>query len=244
MDHGDMGHMPMKPMCRMDVCWLLHTCYTNRNANSRCADALHLGNLESLHNLQFMAHPQHRRSNLLSHRCRTPDRWLRSSPRGITTIWMLCWEAQRRFTQYVYLSPLPVSALSLRVLYVLCCLFCSFFLRTFGSCEAKISFCLIKTMMILREHRSFGQGDSRLKLVRGHMLPRLFYMESRSSIRSLSCESSPFLSRIYRRFWYWEFRLLFMTYNGWVMISVAVGAFIGFLFFGSNTTSAKVVTCH
>jgi len=38
--------------------------------------------------------------------------------------------------------------------------------------------------------------------------------------------------------------LLFMTYNGWVMISVGVGAFIGFLFFGTNTTSAKVVTCH
>lgn len=38
--------------------------------------------------------------------------------------------------------------------------------------------------------------------------------------------------------------LLFMTYNGWVMISVGVGAFIGFLLFGTNTTAAKVAACH
>jgi len=38
--------------------------------------------------------------------------------------------------------------------------------------------------------------------------------------------------------------LLFMTYNGWVMLSVGVGAFIGFLFFGTNTTAAKAATCH
>jgi len=38
--------------------------------------------------------------------------------------------------------------------------------------------------------------------------------------------------------------LLFMTYNGWVMISVGVGAFIGFLLFGTNTSSAKAATCH
>jgi len=38
--------------------------------------------------------------------------------------------------------------------------------------------------------------------------------------------------------------LLFMTYNGWVMISVGVGASIGFLLFGTNTTAAKVVACH
>jgi len=38
--------------------------------------------------------------------------------------------------------------------------------------------------------------------------------------------------------------LLFMTYNGWVMISVGVGSFIGFLVFGRNTTAAKAATCH
>ncbi len=38
-------------------------------------------------------------------------------------------------------------------------------------------------------------------------------------------------------------RLLFMTYNGWVMLSVAVGAFLGYLGFG-NSSSTKSVACH
>ncbi|KAL1311702.1 hypothetical protein AAFC00_001804 [Neodothiora populina] len=37
--------------------------------------------------------------------------------------------------------------------------------------------------------------------------------------------------------------LLFMTYNGWVMIAVAVGAFIGFLVFG-NASATKSAACH
>ena len=38
-------------------------------------------------------------------------------------------------------------------------------------------------------------------------------------------------------------RLLFMTYNGWVMLAVAVGAFIGYLAF-ANSSSTKSVACH
>ena len=38
-------------------------------------------------------------------------------------------------------------------------------------------------------------------------------------------------------------RLLFMTYNGWVMLAVAVGAFLGYLGFGGST-STKSVACH
>ncbi|KAG8622976.1 hypothetical protein KVT40_007952 [Elsinoe batatas] len=37
--------------------------------------------------------------------------------------------------------------------------------------------------------------------------------------------------------------LLFMTYNGWVMLAVAVGAFVGYLMFG-NSTATKTVACH
>jgi len=39
-------------------------------------------------------------------------------------------------------------------------------------------------------------------------------------------------------------RLLFMTYNGWVMIAVAVGAFVGYMGFSSDMTSTKSVACH
>lgn len=38
-------------------------------------------------------------------------------------------------------------------------------------------------------------------------------------------------------------RLLFMTYNGWVMLAVAVGAFIGYIGFG-NSSPTKSVACH
>ncbi|KAI4647749.1 hypothetical protein J4E93_004159 [Alternaria ventricosa] len=37
--------------------------------------------------------------------------------------------------------------------------------------------------------------------------------------------------------------LLFMTYNGWVMLAVAVGAFVGYLMF-SQSSSTKSVACH
>jgi copper transporter 1 len=39
-------------------------------------------------------------------------------------------------------------------------------------------------------------------------------------------------------------RLLFMTYNGFVMLAVAVGAFVGYLVFGDNQSAAKTVACH
>ncbi|KAF3911628.1 hypothetical protein AA313_de0201532 [Arthrobotrys entomopaga] len=37
--------------------------------------------------------------------------------------------------------------------------------------------------------------------------------------------------------------LLFMTYNGWVMLAVAVGAFVGYMLWG-NTSATKSVACH
>ena len=40
-----------------------------------------------------------------------------------------------------------------------------------------------------------------------------------------------------------EHRLLFMSYNGFVMLAVAVGAFIGYMAFG-NSPATKSVACH
>ncbi|KAK2758787.1 hypothetical protein FQN54_003479 [Arachnomyces sp. PD_36] len=37
--------------------------------------------------------------------------------------------------------------------------------------------------------------------------------------------------------------LLFMTYNGWVMLAVTVGAFIGYMAFGQSSAT-KSVACH
>ncbi|KAF2207658.1 hypothetical protein CERZMDRAFT_102145 [Cercospora zeae-maydis SCOH1-5] len=39
--------------------------------------------------------------------------------------------------------------------------------------------------------------------------------------------------------------LLFMTYNGWIMIAVGVGATVGYLMFsGAGTSSSKSAACH
>ncbi|KAI5821111.1 Ctr copper transporter family-domain-containing protein [Pyronema omphalodes] len=38
--------------------------------------------------------------------------------------------------------------------------------------------------------------------------------------------------------------LLFMTYNGWVMIAVAVGAMLGYLVWGDDEPAGKSVACH
>ncbi|QKX57509.1 uncharacterized protein TRUGW13939_04623 [Talaromyces rugulosus] len=38
--------------------------------------------------------------------------------------------------------------------------------------------------------------------------------------------------------------LLFMTYNGWIMLAVAVGAFVGYLVFGGGSSATKSAACH
>ncbi|OOQ81698.1 Ctr copper transporter family protein [Penicillium brasilianum] len=38
--------------------------------------------------------------------------------------------------------------------------------------------------------------------------------------------------------------LLFMTYNGMVMLAVAVGAFVGYLAFADGTPATKSIACH
>ncbi|KAF8866564.1 Ctr copper transporter [Acephala macrosclerotiorum] len=47
-----------------------------------------------------------------------------------------------------------------------------------------------------------------------------------------------------QNFYAFMLMLLFMTYNGWVMLSVAVGAFVGYLLFGNNTSATKDGACH
>ncbi|RYP54804.1 hypothetical protein DL769_010288 [Monosporascus sp. CRB-8-3] len=47
-----------------------------------------------------------------------------------------------------------------------------------------------------------------------------------------------------QNFYAFMIMLLFMTYNGWVMIAVAVGAGIGYYVFGSHTKATKETACH
>ncbi|CAJ2501091.1 Uu.00g039440.m01.CDS01 [Anthostomella pinea] len=47
-----------------------------------------------------------------------------------------------------------------------------------------------------------------------------------------------------QNFYAFMIMLLFMTYNGFVMIAVAVGAGLGYYFFGAHTKVTKETACH
>ncbi|KAF4967611.1 hypothetical protein FSARC_4858 [Fusarium sarcochroum] len=47
-----------------------------------------------------------------------------------------------------------------------------------------------------------------------------------------------------QNFYAFMLMLVFMTYNGWVMVSVSLGAFLGYLFFGQKTSATKDNACH
>ncbi|KAM7215453.1 TCU-2, variant [Rhypophila decipiens] len=47
-----------------------------------------------------------------------------------------------------------------------------------------------------------------------------------------------------QNFYAFMIMLIFMTYNGWVMVSVSVGAALGYLVFGGRTTATKDTACH
>ncbi|KAG7108773.1 Copper transport protein CTR2 like [Verticillium longisporum] len=47
-----------------------------------------------------------------------------------------------------------------------------------------------------------------------------------------------------QNFYAFMIMLIFMTYNGWVMVAVALGAFVGYLLFGNSTSSTKDNACQ
>ncbi|OAA54748.1 CTR2 short splice, variant [Niveomyces insectorum RCEF 264] len=47
-----------------------------------------------------------------------------------------------------------------------------------------------------------------------------------------------------QNFYAFMIMLVFMTYNGWVMIAVSAGAFVGYLLFGGSTPATKETACH
>ncbi|KAL1845260.1 hypothetical protein VTK73DRAFT_785 [Phialemonium thermophilum] len=47
-----------------------------------------------------------------------------------------------------------------------------------------------------------------------------------------------------QNFYAFMIMLIFMTYNGWVMIAVSVGAGVGYYIFGGSTPATKDTACH
>ncbi|KAK3341193.1 Ctr copper transporter family-domain-containing protein [Lasiosphaeria hispida] len=47
-----------------------------------------------------------------------------------------------------------------------------------------------------------------------------------------------------QNFYAFMIMLIFMTYNGWIMIAVSIGAALGYFIFGKRTTAIKDTACH
>ncbi|KAK3394251.1 Ctr copper transporter family-domain-containing protein [Podospora didyma] len=47
-----------------------------------------------------------------------------------------------------------------------------------------------------------------------------------------------------QNFYAFMIMLIFMTYNGWVMIAVSLGAALGYFIFGGKTPATKETACH
>ncbi|KAJ3484419.1 hypothetical protein NLG97_g7053 [Lecanicillium saksenae] len=47
-----------------------------------------------------------------------------------------------------------------------------------------------------------------------------------------------------QNFYAFGLMLVFMTYNGWVMVAVSLGAFLGYYVFGDQTAATKETACH
>ncbi|ESA44087.1 TCU-2, variant [Neurospora crassa OR74A] len=47
-----------------------------------------------------------------------------------------------------------------------------------------------------------------------------------------------------QNFYAFMIMLIFMTYNGWVMLACSLGAALGYFVFGSRTTATKETACH
>jgi copper transporter 1 len=47
-----------------------------------------------------------------------------------------------------------------------------------------------------------------------------------------------------QNFYAFMLMLIFMTYNGWVMAAVSIGAFLGYILFGQHTKATKETACH
>lgn len=83
--------------------------------------------------------------------------------------------------------------------------------------------------------------------LRGTMSPRSVFTTQQPAILAKHRRQARLvLGALYAAQVFYSFfiMLLFMTYNGWIMLSVAVGAFVGFVLFGHEESVAKAAACH
>ena len=100
--------------------------------------------------------------------------------------------------------------------------------------------CVLSAKTTTNDAHSCGQEVRRKRKRRRERWSRLLSTGCKSSTRSSSCECR---LRLCLNSTANTSRLLFMTYNGWIMLAVGLGAFFGYLIFGGGSI-VKSAACH
>ncbi|PNY27672.1 Copper transport protein CTR2, partial [Tolypocladium capitatum] len=181
--------------------------------------ALHLGHDQPLHRLPPMAHPLHRLPRPLPRRRRARRHGLRGLARPLAPL---------RGRHRQALSPPPSTHACTEA-----CLVASSSLRQSPPDFRGISRANAETLRrkpqddaTVAETTPFlssGQNQHQAGR-RGHVVKAVLYGV--------------------QNFYAFMLMLVFMTYNGWVMVAVSLGAFFGYLVFGQTTSATKHNACH
>ncbi|KAF2858703.1 Ctr-domain-containing protein [Piedraia hortae CBS 480.64] len=76
---------------------------------------------------------------------------------------------------------------------------------------------------------------------RSALLPPNTHHQARSLQKSRIVKAALYAIQVAYSFF---IMLLFMTYNGWIMLAVTVGAFFGYMIFSADEPVEKSVACH
>ncbi|PLN82293.1 copper transporter family protein [Aspergillus taichungensis] len=105
---------------------------------------------------------------------------------------------------------------------------------------------LVVIVLLTAGYEGVRKLTRRYEAMHGRRLSAFTAVTGSDTRRALEHRGKVVLALLYavQVFYSFFIMLLFMTYNGSVMLAVAVGAFVGYLVFGEDTTAAKTVACH
>ncbi|CAN8099025.1 unnamed protein product [Discula destructiva] len=120
----------------------------------------------------------------------------------------------------------------------LCIVFESWHIRS----TAGLIFSLLAVVLIGMGYEALRAGTRRYEIeMRGRVnsIPRQNKMQVGRRVKLVKA-----ILYAAQTFYAFMLMLVFMTYNGWVMVAVTLGAFLGYFVFGDETAATKETQCH
>ncbi|KAJ4412906.1 copper transpport protein [Gnomoniopsis sp. IMI 355080] len=120
----------------------------------------------------------------------------------------------------------------------LCIVFESWHIRS----TAGLIFSLLAVILIGMGYEALRAGTRRYEIVmrrRVDSTPRQNKTQANKRVKLIKA-----VMYATQTFYAFMLMLIFMTYNGWVMVAVTLGAFLGYFVFGDETAATKETQCH